>query len=154
MSKNSQAPKRGRRAKCEPEFYINNREFYQEILRYFYMKSIDSSIPIPECIWIKFRKLAMRIASRTNFSGYTYKSEFISDAIILCVQKINKFDPIRSRNPFAFFTTAIMNCFIGRIEKEKRESIYKDHFLHAYGEREDMISRGQEFIAERLYSGF
>lgn len=154
MSNINPKPSRGRTPECTPELYINNKEFYEEIVNYFNMKNNDPDIPIPECIWLKFRKLSLRIASRANFSGYTYKSEFISDAIILCAEKIDRFDPKRSRNPFAFFTTAIINCFIGRIEKEKRETEYKDHFLRVHEEREDMISRGHTFMAERLYSGF
>lgn len=65
-----------------------------------------------------FLKLARRFASRWNFCEYTYKEEFISDALLRMVQNAHKVDP--DKNPFSYLTTICANCFAGRIKKENK----------------------------------
>lgn len=63
-------------------------------------------------------KLARRFATRWNFCEYTYKEEFIGDAVLRMVQNAAKVDP--DKNPFSYLTTICHNCFKGRIKKENR----------------------------------
>jgi len=62
-------------------------------------------------------KIANHLSYRPNFINYTYREEMISDGIENCLQYIDKFDPEKSKNPFAYFTQIIYFAFIRRITK-------------------------------------
>lgn len=134
MTTESTTKKRGRKPSVAKEYYINNKEFYDEIVEYFETLKTDPNAGIPEAIWIKFHKLTQRIAMLPKFSGYTYKEEFISDALLLCAMKIDKFNPEKSQNPFAFFTQVITNCYWQAIAGENKEVSKKKSLLALYEE--------------------
>ena len=75
-----------------------------------------------ECIL----KIANHLSYRPNFINYTYREEMISDGIENCLQYIDKFDPAKSKNPFAYFTQIIYYAFIRRITKEKKQQSTKE----------------------------
>ena len=146
----------GRKPKVSKSEYINNRQFYEEIVGYFKAKENDPETPIPECLWIKFKILANRIANSGKYSlGFALvnKEDIISESICLCAIKIDLFDPTRSRNPFSYFTTTIENSFRGDINKEIINNHKKDRCLKLYEEKVDMIDSGQYFIASNTYCG-
>jgi len=66
-------------------------------------------------------KMACALATKGNFSGYSFKDEMIGDAVENCFLYINKFNPDKSNNPFAYFTTIIYNAFLRRIAKEAKQ---------------------------------
>ena len=45
----------------------------------------------------------------------------ISDGIENCLVAVNKFDPEKSSNPFAYYTQIIYFAFVRRIQKEKKQ---------------------------------
>ena len=53
----------------------------------------------------------------------------ISDGIENCLQYIDKFDPEKSKNPFAYFTQIIYYAFVRRIIKEKKQQQIKEKLL-------------------------
>lgn len=76
---------------------------------------------IGECIWL----IANRLSTNRNFIGYTYREEMIGDAIENCLRYLHNFDPDKSKNPFAYFTTIMYYAFLRRIDKEKKQSYIK-----------------------------
>ena len=111
--------------------YVNNPEFLQAIIDYKQVcKDAEESgepnpiIPnyIGECIY----QIATRLATKPNFSGYTYKEEMISDGLENAIQALKNFDPQKSSNPFAYFTQIIWYAFLRRIDKEKKQ-VYIRH---------------------------
>lgn len=66
-----------------------------------------------------------RLSTSFNFVGYSYRDEMIADGVLKCFRKIDKFDPDRSDNPFAFFTQIAWNEFINRIKIERKETSIK-----------------------------
>ena len=60
---------------------------------------------------------------------YTYREEMISDGIENCLQYIDRFDPAKSSNPFAYFTQIIYYAFVRRITKEKKQQMIKEKLL-------------------------
>jgi hypothetical protein len=49
----------------------------------------------------------------------------ISDGVENCICYIDNFDPLKSTNPFAYFTQIIYYAFLRRILKEKKQLYIK-----------------------------
>ena len=118
--------------------YVNNKEFLQAIVeRKTLIKEAESvgepppqiSNYLGECIL----KIANHLSYRPNFINYTYREEMISDGIENCLQYIDRFDPAKSSNPFAYFTQIIYYAFLRRIQKEKRQLEIKNKILTKSG---------------------
>ena len=110
--------------------YVNNPEFLQAIVDYKKLcvdaeDSGDDKPQIPnylgECIY----QISTRLASKPNFSGYSYKDDMISDGLENAIQALGNFDPDKSSNPFAYFTQIIWYAFLRRIDKEKKQLYIK-----------------------------
>ena len=114
--------------------YVNNKEFLQAIVerKQALKEAEESDLPKPqvsnylgECIL----KIANHLSYRPNFINYTYREEMISDGIENCLQYIDKFNPEKSTNPFAYFTQIIYYAFVRRIQKEKKQQAIKEKLL-------------------------
>jgi len=128
--------------------YVNGVDLLNSLIEYY--KSIDIAAqqgkeppPIPRYIGECIISIANKLATKINFVMYTYKEELIGDAIEKMVEAVNlkKFDPTLSSNPFAYFSQISWNCFLQRIEKEKREAYVKHKNLQNLN-FEDMESLG------------
>ena len=75
--------------------------------------------------------LTRKYAQRPCFSGYTYKEDMISEALANLCQNALKFNPEKSKNPFAFYTSCINNSFL-QVEKKHRR--IRDQLLIDMGE--------------------
>lgn len=124
--------------------YVNNQDFLNALIEHKKKckEAEDSGDPLPkvpgyigDCIF----QIANRLATKPNFSGYTYKEDMIMDGIENCLLYINKFDHERSSNPFAYFTQVIWNAFLRRIAKEKK------HLYVKYKASHDAIVTGGTF---------
>ena len=122
------------REKKKPIHYVNNKEFLEAIIqrKELLREAEETGAPTPqisnylgECIL----KIANHLSYRPNFINYTYREEMISDGIENCLQYIDKFDPEKSKNPFAYFTQIIYYAFIRRITKEKKQQSIKEKLL-------------------------
>jgi DNA-directed RNA polymerase specialized sigma subunit len=110
--------------------YINNKTLYAAMIDH--RKAIEEAkaneTPKPQAtkyIGESILLICNNLAKKPNFSGYTYKSDMISDGIIDCVAAINNFNPEKTNNPFAYFTQIAWNAFIRRIHKEKKQTYIK-----------------------------
>jgi len=107
--------------------YVNNKKMY-EVMKQYYdditEKGVDN-VKIPDYIGSCFLLIANKLATKSNFSGYSFKEEMISDGIENCIMYMKNFNPEKSTNPFAYFTQIIKFAFIRRIEKEKRQQYIK-----------------------------
>ena len=115
--------------------YIDNKQFYQAMVEY--RKSVDDAVrnsldkpPVSDYIGKCFRDIAEGLSYRPNFINYTYKDEMILDAIENCIAYCSNFDPVKSKNPFSYFTQIVYYAFVRRIEKEKKHN-YVKHKLTA-----------------------
>jgi DNA-directed RNA polymerase specialized sigma24 family protein len=106
--------------------YVNNPDLLQAIIDYqeaiAVAASEDKKKPIvPDYIGNCILMISKRLATKPNFSGYTYKEDMISDGIENCLQYMHNFKPEKSNNPFAYFTQIIWFAFLRRIAKEKKQ---------------------------------
>lgn len=110
--------------------YVNNPDLLQALIDYKEAckeaeDSGDKLPKVPEYVGKCILLIAQRLATKPNFSGYSYKEEMISDGIENCLQYIHNFDPEKSSNPFAYFTQIIWFAFLRRIQKEKKQTYIK-----------------------------
>jgi len=77
--------------------------------------------------------LANKYASRPNFSGYSYKEDFIGDAIFRMVQQIDKINLEHPKcNCFAYLTQICYHVYLAKIKKEKKFSETKELLKDQY----------------------
>lgn len=113
-------------AKKNKKNYVNNKEFLKAIVDYKKLcleaENCGDDLPqIPNYIGECLYEISNRLATKPNFSGYTYKDEMINDGLENAIQALNNFDPEKSNNPFAYFTQIIWYAFLRRIDKEKKQ---------------------------------
>ena len=110
--------------------YVNNKDLLDALVAYRNSckdaeECGEKTPKVPEYIGSCILMIATRLATKPNFSGYSYKDEMISDGIENCLQYIHNFDPEKSQNPFAYFTQIIWYAFLRRIQKEKKQMYIK-----------------------------
>jgi len=103
--------------------YLDVIELRSAIREY---KNLPSGSRMPDKLGEMFLLIANKIASKPCFSGYSFKNEFISDAVHKMVANVHRIDPDDPRSPFSYLTLLTHRCFLQRIKKEKRYSEIKD----------------------------
>lgn len=106
--------------------YVNNADLLEALIEYQKKckeaeDSGDEKPIVPNYIGKCIYQIATRLATKPNFSGYSYKDDMISDGIENCLQYMHNFDAEKSQNPFAYFTQIIWYAFLRRIQKEKKQ---------------------------------
>ena len=139
--------------------YINNKDFYIALIEYrdkrLAAEAAGIELPrIPNYVGECFIQICSKLATKHNFSGYSYKDEFISDGIENCVMVINSFNPEKSTNPFAYFTQIIWNAFIRRISKEKKQQYIKHkNFQNTILFTGELNDNGQHIVNNEFSDG-
>lgn len=129
--------------------YVNNRDFLDALIQYksdcAEAEAAGDELPrVPDYIGTCIYQIATRLATKPNFSGYTYKDDMISDGIENCLLYINNFNPEKSQNPFAYFTQIIWYAFLRRIHKEKRQMYIR------FKSSQSMIASGGTYTGDEI----
>lgn len=106
--------------------YVNNKDLFHALVEYNNKvkeaeECGDPKPRVPDYIGKCILLIATRLATKPNFSGYTYKEDMISDGVENCLLYMSNFNPEKSENPFAYFTQFIWFAFLRRIQKEKKQ---------------------------------
>jgi hypothetical protein len=118
--------------------YINNTEFLTALIDYK-TKCIEAQEnnledpPIPNYIGSCFLKIAEHLSRKPNFVSYSFRDEMISDGVENCIMYFRNFDPLKSDNPFAYFTQIIYYAFLRRITREKKQLYIKYKATEQFG---------------------
>ncbi len=129
--------------------YVNNKDFFDALIDYQKRckEAEDSGEEKPivtdyigTCIW----QIATRLASKPNFSGYSYKEDMIMDGVENCLLYMHNFNPEKTENPFAYFTQIIWYAFLRRIAKEKKQMYVR------YKSSQAMLSSGGTYDGDDL----
>lgn len=75
-----------------------------------------------------------RYGRRPNWSGYSYRDEMMSNAILQCVGAVLRFDDTKGQNPFAYITTTVSNAFLTCLARHKKQENIRDEVLWAAGQ--------------------
>ena len=143
--------------------YINNEKLLEEIVVYlgelkkFKDGKLDLRPKVSEYIGSAILKIAERLASRPNFSGYSYKEEMIGDGIENCLMYLGNFNPDISKNPFAYLTQIIWFAFVRRIQREKKQQYTKMKLFEnsdTSGSFKDHIVKKHNISTENAYAEY
>lgn len=127
-------PKMSKRSKNPdtPEYtaryYINNAKMLPEVI-----KSKEQG-KITDELAEMFLMLTRKYSQRSCFSGYSFKEDMVSDAVVNLVQNALKFNLEKSSNPFAYYTTCINSSFLQFLNTEKKHRRIRDKLLIEIGE--------------------
>lgn len=81
----------------------------------------------------KLAKMLYMIAERysysSSFGGYSFREDMVSFAVVNLCANWHKFDPAKSDNPFAFYTTAAYRSFLQYLADEKKQRDIRDQML-------------------------
>ena len=129
--------------------YVNNKDLLEALIAYQKdcreAEDAGEERPrVPDYIGTCIYQIATRLATKPNFSGYSYKEDMISDGIENCLLYINNFNPEKSQNPFAYFTQIIWYAFLRRIQKEKKQMYIR------FKSSQQMLSLGETYTGESL----
>lgn len=117
--------KRAKRLGPSDRDYVSNKDLFNAIVEYrnqlFELRKTDPSAHLAPSDYIvnTIMLICQRRLNSFNFSTYPYRDEMLSDAYLDCFRDISKFNPEKSQNPFAYFTSAANNAFKNRIKNEK-----------------------------------
>jgi len=116
------------------EHYVSNKDFLAAMIEYKKLcklakKENRTKPPVTDYIGECFLKIANHLSYRPNFINYTFRDDMISDGIENCLMYLDNFDPVKSKNPFAYFTQIIYYAFVRRIQKEKKQVTIKHKLL-------------------------
>lgn len=129
--------------------YVNNKDLLAALIDYKQKckEAEDQGDEIPkvpnyigECIY----QISTRLATKPNFSGYSYKEDMIMDGVENCLLYIHNFDHTKSSNPFAYFTQTIWNAFLRRIQKEKKQMYIRFKSSH------NMMMNGSTYESDEV----
>ena len=116
------------------EHYVDNAKFLEAMREY--KKNVNRAKrqklvkpPVTNYIGECFLKIANHLSYRPNFINYTFRDDMIADGIENCLQYLDNFDPVKSKNPFAYFTQIIYYAFVRRIQKEKKQITIKHKMI-------------------------
>jgi hypothetical protein len=102
------------------EYYISNNDLLQEIIRF----KNDG------CISNELGKMLLTIArkysTKSNFYGYTWREDMVSEAVCTCIRYLRNFNPEKSTNAFAYVTQIFKNAFTLVINENNRHGMIKD----------------------------
>ena len=150
--------------KAKNPHYVDNAKFLEAMREYKKLvnrakRTKEQKPAVTNYIGECFLKIANHLSYRPNFINYTFRDDMIADGIENCLQYLDNFDPVKSKNPFAYFTQIIYYTFIRRIQKEKKqitikhkmisEANYDDMTLQP-GEDRDFKNQFTEFLQKNV----
>lgn len=115
-----------RTKKERPEYYVTNSELLSEIVKFK-----ESGIMSNE-LGKMLLTISTHYSTKSNFSGYTWRQDMISESVFTCVKYLKNFNPEKSTNAFAYITQIIKNSFKLYITEQKKHSKIKDVCYKGY----------------------
>jgi hypothetical protein len=109
------APKRKGKPADKTKFYVDPKEFDEEIVRYYDSGKMSDNLAN------MVSKISHKLSYAPNFINYTYREEMVGDGVIRMMKALmaKKYNRDKGTNPFSYFTRIAFNAFRNRIKKEK-----------------------------------
>jgi hypothetical protein len=109
------APKRKGKPADKTKFYVDPKEFDDEIVSYYDSGKMSDNLAN------MVSKISHKLSYAPNFINYTYREEMVGDGVIRMMKALmaKKYNREKGTNPFSYFTRIAFNAFRNRIKKEK-----------------------------------
>lgn len=113
--------------------YVDNKKLYAAMVEYIDKcraaenQAIELGISevkyprVPDYVAKSIFDIARNIATKSNFSGYSFREDMIMDGVENCLKYIRNFNPDKYNNPYGYFTQIIYFAFFRRIGEEKKQ---------------------------------
>ena len=114
--------------------YVSGPQLHQALVEW-YTSDPEMKVHEPPKLAVNaIIQICDRLATRNNFSGYTYLDEMVAEAKLACISALikRKYNPEKSENPFAYFTMIAWNAFIQVIKDEHKETYIKHKELESH----------------------
>lgn len=109
------------REKRDPKrHYVRNKDLLPEIER------CRDSGKISRELGRMLLLIVENYSKKSNWSNYTYRDDMKGHAMVHLSNAALKFDPMRSNNPFAYYTQITKNAFIQILKQEKKHRDIRD----------------------------
>lgn len=126
--------------------YVTNAQLLEAIARDKANGRVLSA-QLAKYLWM----IAERYSYSPSFGGYSFREDMVSFAVVNLCANWYKFDPEKSDNPFAFYTTAAYRSFLQYLADEKKQRDIRDTMLvdqganpsFSFQERSKTASSGQ-----------
>jgi len=115
--------------------YVDKEEMLEELVKYRKLyqewinngKLIDDKPFVNEELYKMISDIANNYASIGKFSGYSWKDDMVSEAIVTCVKYCHNFNPEKQKipQPFSYITMICHNSFLNYIKKQNKHSEIK-----------------------------
>jgi hypothetical protein len=79
-------------------------------------------------------QLATEISRKGCFRGYSYREEFVAEAVLQLVKVWHRFDNLKFNNPHAYYTACCFNSFRRILRVEKNSQLIRDECRMMIGE--------------------
>lgn len=147
--------KREKTTKTSDKFYVNNKELYEELVKYKAKakeneKEGKDKPPISNYLGECFLKIATEFSNYYRFRNYSYKDELIADAVENCLMYFDRFDPEKTNNPFTYFTTIVYYAMMRRVNKENKQQYLKYKMLEKSNVLENLTSEDIDSFSEEV----
>lgn len=123
--------------------YINNDDLLKEVI--IYRETGRAS----EVLGKMLLTIAENFSSKGNFSGYTWKKDMESEAVLTCLKYLKNFNPELSTNAFAYITQIYNNSFKLYIKDQNKHSSIKDLCYKGYN---SMITTTESSFQQKSFN--
>lgn len=104
--------------------YVTNAQLLAEI-----KACKDNGQKLSNLLASYLQMIAERYSRSPSFGGYSFREDMVSFAVVNLCANWYKFDPAKSDNPFAFYTTAVYRSFLQYLADEKKQRDIRDNLL-------------------------
>lgn len=102
---------------------VDNNELKAELIKFTKSKNVS------ERLGELFVDLVDNLATKNNFSGYSFLEEMKSEAILHLLKYSKAYDPKKSNYAFTYCSQIASRAFIQIIKKEKKRAKSKKEFI-------------------------
>jgi DNA-directed RNA polymerase specialized sigma subunit len=107
----------------KPTEYVNNKLLLEEFLKS--REKGEMTRKLAEMLML----ICERYARKGKYSSYTYNEDMQAFAIMNLVKSWKSFNPDKSSNPFAYFTSCITNSYLQYLNHERKHRNIRDALL-------------------------
>jgi DNA-directed RNA polymerase specialized sigma subunit len=83
--------------------YVNNKDLFAAMQKHWDLVQTGVDPRASDYIGLAILTICQNLAKKSNFVGYTWKEDMVSEGIKDCVKAINGFNPNKYNNPFGYF---------------------------------------------------